>query len=212
MLKHICTLVTGLLILTACGAEAPTVPPTATPAQPTEPANQSSANGERDLTLRQTIESETGVTYQLPADWVVDDNASVSNFASDADAVLDSLNLGAPESRRWMVLGSVSVARPDQIMGLAEASSFEEAAARLHDYYSTADFSLLTPGTWEPGNGRTASVAVGLNPDRPGWATAVYYVDTDTDAYIVVFFESPADVIMQVASMRDEVAAGAVLR
>lgn len=211
MLKLISVLVLCLLVVTACGADE-TIPAPSPTDPPAEQSSSAASNGEPDLTLRQTIESETGVTYQLPAGWVVDDNQSISNFASDENAVMDSLNIGSPESTRWMVLGSVWVARPSEIMGLAEAASFEEAAARLHDYYGTADLSLQPPGTWEPFPGRLASVALGLNPDRPGWATSVYYMQTDTENFIVVYFDSPASIIMQIGDMRDEVAISATLR
>lgn len=221
MPKSIYVLVIGMLMLASCTTEPESLPTlasdatsgqTATEQAPPQTSQTTSTDDRPDLTLTQTIESETGITYQLPAGWVVDDNASVSNFASDADAQLDALNLGSPESRRWMVLGSISIASPDQIMGLSEATSFEEAAARLHEYYNTADFSLNAPGLYLPGNDKSASVAVGLNPDMPGWATAVYYMETDTDDYIVLFFESPANIMMQITSMRDAIIAGAYQR
>ncbi len=210
MLKLISILVLCLFVVTACGADE--APPATSPTESNRQSDGQVADAPSDLTLGQTIESETGVTYQLPSSWVVDDNASVSNFASDQDAQLDALNLGSPESRRWMVLGSVGLARPGEIMGLAEATSFEEAAARLHEYYNTADFSMQSPGTWEPFPGQFASTALGVNPDRPGWATQVYYIDTDTENYIVIFFETPANIIMQISNLRDEIALSATLR
>ena len=165
-----------------------------------------------DLTLTDSIESETGVTYQLPADWSVNDNDSVSNFASDEDAVLDYLSTDPERNDRWIIMGSVGTTTPDEVSDLESAASFEEAAALLHAYYFTDTADIQPPTIVTLENGNQASVAVKHNENMPGKTSAVYFVDTGSGTYINVFFEAREDIMMDNASLREAIVNSAFVR
>lgn len=209
-----------VLLTAACGAApqeqtlptlAASVGETPTPEGAIE-ARATASGDVADLTLGQVVESETGVTYQLPATWFINDNDSVSNFASDEDAVLDYMDMDAELNSRWIVLGSVGTSTPDEVTGLDTAASFEEAAALLHAYYYTADADIQPPMTVTLSNGTVASMSLGNNPNMEGKAVAVYFVDAGNGTFINIFFEARLDVMEEIATLRDAVVSSVVLR
>jgi len=207
------------LFASACGGEtAPAATTAPTEAATAESASTDGGNGESgedtlpSLELAQTIESETGYNYQLPEGWFVNDNDSISNFASDEDAVLDYLSMDAEENSRWIILGSVSDVSAEDVSGIAEAESFEAAAALMHEYYYTADADVQPPTIVQLANGKSASVSVKNNPDMAGKAYATYFVDMGEGRYAKVSFESRADIMAQEVAFRDAVAASVTAR
>ncbi len=216
------------LVVSACGGSptptATVAPATAAPTDAPATAESASTDGggsdssdstdgaPASLALAQTIESETGYSYQLPDGWFVNDNDRISNFASDEDAVLDYLSTDAEKNNRWIIIGSVSDVSADDVSGIAEAASFEAAAALMHEYYYTADADVQPPTIVQLANGKSASASVKNNPDMPGKAYATYFVDMGEGRYAKVSFESRADIMAQEVTFRDAVAASVTLR
>lgn len=201
------------LFVSACGGS-PTPAPTDAPATAESASTDSSGTdgAPASLALAQTIESETGYSYQLPDGWFVNDNDSISNFSSDEDAVLDYMSTDVTENNRWIIIGSVSDVSADDVSGITEAESFEAAAALMHAYYYTADADVQPPTLVQLANGKNASVSVKNNPDMAGKAYATYFVEMGEGRYAKVSFESRADIMAQEAAFRDAVAASVTLR
>lgn len=213
-MKLLVVLMLVSLFASACGGEtAPAATTAPTEAAAAESASTDSTDGApASLALAQTIESETGYSYQLPDGWFVNDNDSISNFASDEDAVLDYMSMDVTENNRWIIIGSVNDVSADDVSGIAEAESFEAAAALMHEYYYTADADLQPPTIVELANGKSASVSVKNNPDMPGKAYATYFIDMGEGRYAKVSFESRADIMAQEVAFRDAVAASVTTR
>jgi hypothetical protein len=83
--------------------------------------------------LTQSITSETGVRYQLPEGWVVDDNSSISNFASDKDAVLDFLEQ-QKRNARWFIIGNFGTTDTTEVADLAGITTLSNALPVLDSY------------------------------------------------------------------------------
>lgn len=163
MLYRVLVLCFAGLMLTACGGgdTQPTNQPSATQSTSSEqPANTAPSTTE----LTQSITSATGVNYQLPEGWVVNDNESVSNFASDEDAVLD---FGNSEKRngRWLVIGSFGIDTPDDISGLAGITTLADAIPVLDNYSTLAYNPVVGPETITLANGTQAYFVINADGD-----------------------------------------------
>jgi hypothetical protein len=150
-------------MLTACGGgnEQATNQPSATQANNAEQSANTAPTGTE---LAQSITSATGVNYQLPAGWVVDDNESVSNFASDEDAVLDFL--GQQErNARWLIIGSFGTTDTNELDGLVGVSTLADAIPVLDNYSTLAYNPVVGPETITLANGAEAYFVINTDDD-----------------------------------------------
>ncbi len=165
-----------------------------------------------NLELVDTIESENGVTYKLPAGWYVNDNDRVSNFGSDEDAVLDYSSMDEEVNSRWIFLGGVSISTAEKVNTLEAGMSFEEATAALNKYYYTADSDLQPPHMVTLDNGKSASVSMRTNEEMSGKASATYFIEVGDGTYIKMSFQAREDILTENAELIDAIVNSAFVR
>lgn len=182
----VCMLCGASLVITACGGESQSDTPVVQPTALFNNVNVQSLSGSSptNFTLTQTINSATGVTYMLPEGWDIQDNESVSNFASDEDAVLDFMNAEKRDTR-WLLIGSFGVASIRETDQLAGLTNIADAAPILSAYYYTEDNPVVAPSIITLADGRQAYFVINNND---GIFNVSYFLTGAEGVFITVFF------------------------
>ncbi|GEM_PF-1703546 len=189
MLYRIFVVCVAGLVLTACGGnETPTQTPSATQAPSAEqPANFAPPSTE----LTQTIISETGVTYQLPVEWTVQDNQSVSNFSSYENAILDFSN-SEKRNTRWLLIGSFGVFDENERDDMAGVTSLEQALPIMDNYSQLAYNPVVGPETITLPNGNAAYYVI--NQDEAIWNVRYHMLGAEGTVINLYFSGSEASI------------------